>query len=121
MFTISVQTHFRALHQLILPDGSKEPPHSHNWIVTANVCSDVLSNIGVVMDFSQLKSAVEIITSEFDNISMDRIDYFQRNNPSAENVAKYIYEKLESKLPKELELRSIKVEEEQSCWAEYTK
>jgi 6-pyruvoyltetrahydropterin/6-carboxytetrahydropterin synthase len=121
MFTISVQTHFRALHQLILPDGSKEPPHNHNWIVTANVCSDTLNDMGVVIDFGQLKSAVETITSEFNNISMNRIDYFQRNNPSAENVTKYIYEKLESMLPKEMKLRSIKVEEEPGCWAEYTK
>lgn len=121
MFTISIQTHFRALHQLILPNGSKEPPHSHNWVVKTSVCSDTLNDMGVVMDFGQLKSAVEIITSEFDNISMDRIDYFQRNNPSAENVAKYIYEKLAPKLQKELKLRSIKVEEEPGCWAEYTK
>ena len=121
MFTINVQTHFQASHQLALSDGSKEPEHSHNWVVTAGVSSDILNNIGMVMDFGQLKSAVEKIVSEFNNISLDRIDYFKRNNPSAENVAKYIYNKLEQKLPKGLKLRSIKVEEEPGCSAEFSK
>ena len=121
MFTINVQTSFRASHQLALSDGSKEPEHSHNWVVTAGVSSDILNNIGMVMDFGQLKSAVEKIVSEFNNISLDRIDYFKRNNPSAENVAKYIYNKLEQKLPKGLKLRSIKVEEEPGCSAEFGK
>jgi 6-pyruvoyltetrahydropterin/6-carboxytetrahydropterin synthase len=121
MFTINVQTHFQASHQLALSDGSKEPAHSHNWVVTAGVSSDTLNNMGMVMDFCQLKSAVEKIVSEFNNISLDRIDYFKRNNPSAENVAKYIYNKLEQKLPKGLKLRSVKVEEEPGCSAEFGK
>jgi 6-pyruvoyltetrahydropterin/6-carboxytetrahydropterin synthase len=121
MFTISVQTSFRASHQLALSDGLKEPTHSHNWAVTAGISSDTLNNMGMVMDFGQLKSALEEIVSEFNNISLDRIDYFGRNNPSAENVAKYIFNKLEQMLPKGLKLRNIKVEEEPGCSAEFSK
>jgi 6-pyruvoyltetrahydropterin/6-carboxytetrahydropterin synthase len=121
MFTVSVQTSFRASHQLALSDGSKESEHSHNWVVTAGVSSDILNNIGMVMDFDQLKSAVEKIVSEFNNISLDRIDYFKQNNPSAENVAKYIFNKLEQILPRGLKLRNIKVEEELGCSAEFSK
>jgi 6-pyruvoyltetrahydropterin/6-carboxytetrahydropterin synthase len=120
MFTISVQTHFWASHQLSLPDGTKEPAHSHNWIVSANVCSDTLNNMGIVMDFGQLKSALDKIVDEFDNTSLDRIDYFRKNNSSAEYVAKYIYEKLEPTLPKRLKLQSIKVVEEPGCSASYS-
>jgi 6-pyruvoyltetrahydropterin/6-carboxytetrahydropterin synthase len=121
MFTISIQTHFRASHQLILPAGLKEDTHSHNWLVTANVSSNKLNAIGVVVDFHRLKAIVDKIVAEFDNISLNKTDYFRRNNPSAENVAKYIYGKLELKLPKGLKLRSIKVEEEPGCAAEFTK
>jgi 6-pyruvoyltetrahydropterin/6-carboxytetrahydropterin synthase len=121
MFTISVETRFRASHQLTLPDGSKEPVHNHNWSVTANVSGDKLNAMGVVMDFHRLKSAVDKIAAEFDKISLDRIDYFRRNNPSAENVAKYIYQKLDPKLPKGLKLRSIEVEEEPGCSAKFSK
>jgi 6-pyruvoyltetrahydropterin/6-carboxytetrahydropterin synthase len=120
MFKISVETCFRASHQLDLPNGSKEATHSHNWLVTASVSSNKLNAMGVVMDFHRLKETVDKIVAEFDNISLNKTDHFRRNNPSAENVAKYIYKKLKPKLPKELTLRTIKVVEEPGCSAEYT-
>ncbi len=73
------------------------------------------------MDFNQLKSAVETIVAEFDNKPLDKIDYFRWNNPSAENVAKYIYERIEQRLPKGLKLQSVKVVEEPGCSAEFIK
>ncbi|MFZ0035700.1 MAG: 6-carboxytetrahydropterin synthase [Sedimentisphaerales bacterium] len=121
MFTISVETHFRASHQLALADGSKEPLHHHDWVVTANLSSDKLDDAGFVMDFCQLKTAVDKATAEFDNIPLDSIDYFRRNNSSAENVAKYIFDKLEPKLPCGVQLRSIKVVEEPGCSAKFSK
>ena len=121
MFTIRVETHFRASHQLALPDGSKEPLHKHDWVVTAKVCSDKLDDMGLVMDFGQLKSMVDEITGGVGNGRFDSIDYFQRHNPSAENVAKYIFEKLEPKLPKGVKLRSIRVIEEPGCSAKFSK
>ncbi len=111
MFTVSVETHFRASHQLVLQDGSKERVHYHNWSVTADVSSKKLNSSGVVIDFHRLKAAVDNIVAELDNTALHRTDYFRRNNPSAENVAKYIYEKLEPKLPKGIKLRSIRVVE----------
>ena len=124
MFTVSVETHFRASHQLALPPaeggrsaskGSRstgtEPEHYHNWLVTADVSSNKLNSRGVVMDFHRLKAAVDNIVAELDNTALHRTDYFRRNDPSAENVAKYIYEKLEPKLPKGVKLQSIRVVE----------
>jgi len=121
MFTISVETHFWAAHRLALPDGSKEPEHRHNWSVITNVGSESLNNMGCVMDFNRLKTMVDNIVAEFDNISLDEIDYFQQGNSSAENVAKYIYEKLEPRLPKGVKLQSIKVVEEPGYSAEFSR
>lgn len=121
MFTASIETHFSASHQLKLSDGSKEPAHHHNWVVITNISSDKLDSMGLVMDFGRLKKLVEKITSEFDNVSLDSIDYFQRNNSSAENVAKYIFDKLEPMLPKSVKLESIRVVEEPGCSAKFSK
>ncbi len=121
MFTVSVETHFWASHQLTLPDGSKEPLHHHNWVVTADVGSNELNGTGLIMDFRQLRAMVDNIVAEFDNIRLDRIDYFQRNSSSAENVAKYIYEKLRTKLPKAITLNHIRVAEEPGCSAKFGK
>ena len=119
MFTISVETHFWASHQLVLPDGSKEPLHHHNWLVTADVASDKLNDMAVVMDFHELKQMVDNIASEFDNNALNDTACFQQNIPSAENVAKYIYDKLSTELPEEVKLRNVKVVEQAGCSAKF--
>jgi len=119
MFTIGVETHFNASHQLILPDGSKEPLHSHDWVVTAAVSGEKLDDMGVVMDFRALTEMVENVTADLDNTALGKIEHFRRNNPSAENVAKYIYDKIRVELPNEVELQSIEVVEEPGCSAKF--
>ncbi len=119
MLTVSVETRFWASHQLTLPDGSKEPLHSHNWSVTADVRSDMLSNMGLVMDFHRLKEMLDNIVAEFDNMALDSIDYFRKNNSSAENVAGYIYEKLQLTLPTDVTLEAVRVAEEPGCSAKF--
>ena len=120
MFTVRVETHFQASHRLTLPDGSKEPAHDHDWLVTADVSSGKLDKMGLVISFQKLKAMLDETVSDFDNNPMDAVSYFRQNNPSAENVARYIYERLRSRLPEGVRLRSIRVMEEPGCWAEYS-
>jgi len=121
MFTISVETRFKASHKLNLPDGSKEPAHYHDWVVTAEVSSKKLNNMAIVMNFQKLKQMLDNIVSNFHNTELNKLRYFGQNNPSAENVAGYIFEKLDRKLPKELKLENVKVVEEPGCWAKFSK
>jgi len=120
MLTVSVETCFWASHQLTLPDGSKEPVHSHNFSVIAEVAGQNLSNMGLVMDFHRLKAMLDDIVAEFDNMKLDSIDYFQPVNSTAENIAKYIFEKLQLKLPKDVKLEAVTVTEEPGCSAKFT-
>ncbi len=119
MFNVSVETRFRASHGLFLPNGSKEPKHFHNWVVIASVSSEKLNDMGVVIDFHRLKAAVDNVIGGLENVPLGGIDYFKKNNPSAENVAKYIYECLKPKIPKEVRLSSITVFEQSGCSARY--
>lgn len=119
MFAISVETSFQASHQLALPDGSKEPPHSHNWSVKAEVGCHVLDEMGVVMDFHKLKAELGDIIAPFDNSRLDTIDYFQKNGESAEHVAKYIYENLKGRMPYGVKIVWVEVGEEEGCRAKY--
>ena len=121
MFTVSVETHFWASHQLTLPDGSKESLHHHNWTVTADVSSGELDSMTLVVDFRRLKAMLDSVVADFDNIRLEKLDYFQQNNSSAEAVAKYIYEKLEPKLPEGLKLKYIRVAEQPGCSAKFSK
>ena len=118
MYTISVETHFNASHQLCLPNGEKEPEHFHNWSVTTDVSSAKLDNMGIVMDFHELREIIEKIVARFDN-KIEALKYFQENNPSAENVAKYIYDELKPQLPKGVKLNCVEVTEEPGYKAKF--
>ena len=115
MFTVSVETNFWASHRLTLQDGSKEKLHSHNFSVIADVGSEKLNSLGIVVDFHQLKLMLDNIVAEFDNIILDNIDYFRTAGSTAENVAKYIYEKLQPQLPEGVKLQAVRVAEESGC------
>ena len=121
MFTVSVESHFIASHQLTLPDGSEEPLHQHNWSVTADVSSETVGTKGFVIDFNKLKAIVDNIVSELSNVPLEKIDYFKNNNSSAETIAKYIYEQLVPKLPKTAVLESISVAETPERSAKFSK
>jgi 6-pyruvoyltetrahydropterin/6-carboxytetrahydropterin synthase len=120
MFTISVEAHFKASHQLTLPNGLKEPLHHHDWTVAADVGSNKLNKMAVVMNFQKLKAIIDNIVAEFDNKAINSVYYFQQNNPSAENVARYIFEKLEPELPKSVRLENVWVSEEPGCSAKFS-
>ncbi len=104
---------------MILPDGSKEPLHIHDWVVTTAVGSEKLDDMGVGMDFRTLREMVESVTVELDNTALGEVEHFRRNNPSAENVAMYIYDKIRVELPDGVQLQSVKVVEEPGCSAKF--
>jgi 6-pyruvoyltetrahydropterin/6-carboxytetrahydropterin synthase len=104
-----------------LPGKTKEKMHGHLWNVSASVAGRDVGKTGVVMDFRRLKGMLDDILSELDNSTLNRLEYFQKNNPSAELVAKYIYENLEAKLPKNVVLKSVKVSEGKGFCAKFAK
>ncbi|MDD5458969.1 MAG: 6-carboxytetrahydropterin synthase [Phycisphaerae bacterium] len=120
MFSVEVTEYFWAGHQLNLPDGSKEPYHAHNWRVTARVSGEKLNKIGLLVDFLKLKKMLKDILEPLANSSPEQIPYFQQNNPSAEEIARYIYNQLASRMPGVVKIIAICVEESSGCIAEYS-
>lgn len=121
MFTVRVESVFHASHQLIFADGSKESLHKHDWRTIVSVDSYGLSGEGLVMDFRQLKKLLDETIAGFEGKSLNEIDCFKRDNPSAENVARYIFEELENKLPKGVKLRNVKVFEQPGFSVKFAK
>jgi 6-pyruvoyltetrahydropterin/6-carboxytetrahydropterin synthase len=120
MFTISIETTFNASHQLTLPDGSKEPLHSHNWALIVAVCSEKLNEMGLVMDFCHLKTIINQTLAVFENVQLEDTNCFDRINASAENVARYLYARIKGFLPAGVKLKFVRVTEAPGCNAEYS-
>lgn len=119
MFKVIVQTSFWASHQLTLPDGKKEPLHSHNWKATAEVSGEKLNQTGLLIDFDKLKKLLNNITESFTNETPENNEYFRNSNLSAEMIAKYIFENLQLQLPEHLILDCVSVTEEQGCTGKF--
>jgi len=105
---------------LTLPDGSKEPLHNHNWHLIVAVSADKPDKMGLVMDFGRLSDIIDGIIAPFESTQLEQFDVFENINSSAENVAKYIFDRIEPLLPSSVRLEYVKITEAPRCSVTYT-
>ncbi len=98
MYEISVKDHFSAAHSLKEIGGGCENIHGHNFKVEVYLKSDRLLPDGTVMDFRKLKSYLKNIIDIVDHTNLNEVPPFDRINPSSENIAKFICDKMREKL-----------------------
>jgi 6-pyruvoyltetrahydropterin/6-carboxytetrahydropterin synthase len=110
--TISRKTHFNAAHRLHNKYWSDEKNaavfgkcnnpnyHGHNYMVEARVKGEIDPETGYVMDTKLLNDLLEEeIIEKFDhkNLNLDT-EEFKDLNPTAENIARIIFEKMKAKM-----------------------
>jgi 6-pyruvoyltetrahydropterin/6-carboxytetrahydropterin synthase len=100
MYKIKIITNFSAAHFLREYKGKCENLHGHNWKIEAHVGGKTLDVAGMVMDFSDLKVIVNKIVDTFDHKQINDIDYFKEHNPSSEEIARFIFNRLEDEISK---------------------
>ena len=94
MYELTVTTQFAAAHQLREFRGSCEKLHGHNWKVEVTLAGEELSDAGLLMDFREVREATDRILEELDHSYLNELPHFRNQNPSSENIAAYIFEKL---------------------------
>lgn len=92
MFVLTIEEQFSSAHQLRGYRGKCENLHGHNWKVVLSVKGEKLDEIGLLIDFGDLKAILKKIISELDHTNLNDIPYFSIHNPSSEHIAKYIAE-----------------------------
>ncbi|MFC1666788.1 6-carboxytetrahydropterin synthase QueD [Candidatus Omnitrophota bacterium] len=120
MYEILIKSDFSSAHNLRGYRGRCERLHGHNWKVDARFETAALNNIGISVDFKVLKSKLKSILKRLDHTYLNRISAFKRKNPSAENIAKYIFKELKSSLKsKDFFVKSVSVWESDASCATY--
>jgi 6-pyruvoyltetrahydropterin/6-carboxytetrahydropterin synthase len=120
MYDVTVKTGFSAAHQLRLYDGKYENLHGHNWTAQVTVEADELNPIGVGIDFVELKEMVERILSRLDYQNINEISPFDKENPSAENIARWLFLELKTQIDTEsTRVKRVEVCEMEGCGASY--
>ena len=98
MYEIDIQREFSAAHQLKGYNGDCSALHGHNWLVQVTVSSPILDDIGIAVDFRALKKELDIIIAELDHTNLNTIPPFIQKNPTSEQLAKFIFDKLSESL-----------------------
>ena len=98
MYKITVLSHFSGAHRLRYLHGKCEELHGHNWKVEVSVVSNRLNKEGVVIDFKILKQKMEKVLGLLDHTYLNDLPYFSGREPSSENIAKYIFDRLKTEL-----------------------
>ncbi|MFN0132495.1 MAG: 6-pyruvoyl trahydropterin synthase family protein [Phycisphaerales bacterium] len=97
-FEITVEREFCAGHALSIA-GTREPVHGHNFHVTVCVAGETLDGDGLLCDFHTIDEHLGEIVAGFDNRNLNDVPPFADGlNPSAENVARYIGDRLADEL-----------------------
>jgi len=98
MYELTVITQFAAAHQLRKFRGKCEKLHGHNWRIEVSLTGEKLNDAGLLIDFEEIKEATDRILEELDHSFLNELPKFKDQNPSSENIAAYIFEKLGSTL-----------------------
>ncbi len=98
MYELSISTQFSAAHHLAGYEGVCANPHGHNWEVEVFVRGNKLDEIGMLLDFGDLKTAVVEVLDALDHTDLNELPAFAERNPTSEYIAKHLFEALSARL-----------------------
>lgn len=120
MFELDVEREFSAAHNLKGYNGNCSEKHGHNWGVQVFIRSAALDEIGIAVDFKALKRELDSVLAELDHKDLNTVPPFDTVNPTSENIAKFIYTRLSSKLnTSSVKVHRVRISENRSSGASY--
>jgi len=119
MYEVRVKRHFDAAHALRGYKGKCENTHGHRYEVVVCLEADELDETGLAYDFTQLKRLLDSVMNRFDHTYLNEIPPFDGENPSSENIARFIYREMEGGI-EGARLRSVEVWESPDAWVTYS-
>ncbi len=121
MFEVTIEETFAAGHALRNYHGKCENVHGHNYRCQVTLEGPELDSIGLLVDFVELKKVVHAVLDRMDHQWLNDFPPFTHLNPSAENMARYIYDEVEQGLkPREgVRVATVKLWETDTSSATY--
>lgn len=119
MYELLVTAGFAAAHCLRGYKGSCEKLHGHNWKIDVVLEAEKLDEIGMVVDFKDVKAALREVLEALDHSFLNDLPQFKQMNPTTENIARYVSESLAPRLPHGVRVKSVTSWESENCGAKY--
>lgn len=120
MFELSIKSDIASAHFLRGYPGKCKDLHGHTWKVEVFLQKEELNDIGMVEDFAVLKKNFKQFLEQLDHKCLNDLDYFKEINPTAENIAKYIFDHFQKEVG-DLTVTRVQVWESDVASASYWK
>jgi 6-pyruvoyltetrahydropterin/6-carboxytetrahydropterin synthase len=98
LYTLKIVTDFASAHTLRDYPGECNRMHGHNWKVEVEVRARQLNEVGMGVDFKEIKQATKAIAKRLDHRYLNDLEPFTKVNPTAENIAAYMFRELSDAL-----------------------
>ncbi|MCL2491612.1 MAG: 6-carboxytetrahydropterin synthase QueD [Coriobacteriia bacterium] len=109
IYSLQVKWHFDAAHRLYNYPGECSELHGHTWEVEATVESDTLNDIEIVYDFKDLKTDLALILDAYDHKLINDVPPFDEISPTAENLARVVFEELSDRIGNTVRVAEVAV------------
>ncbi|RLA07894.1 MAG: 6-carboxytetrahydropterin synthase QueD [Gammaproteobacteria bacterium] len=121
MYKLKTINEFSSAHFLKDYDGDCKNLHGHNWQVETIVEAKKLNQIGIAIDFKQIRNTTEQVINKLDHTNLNDLEVFKDMNPTAENIAKYIYRQIGELINSEnVKIKAITLWENNRCNVTYS-
>lgn len=98
MYKLNVTSNFSSAHKLDGYEGLCKNLHGHNWKVRIGILCEKIDNIGMTIDFGEVKKYLNEIMIMLDHTYLNELEYFKDINPTSENIAKFIYHEMKKRI-----------------------
>ena len=120
MYEIKIITQFSAAHRLENFYGKCEALHGHNWKVEVFLAGDKLDAAGLLQDFGAVKARTRDLLEEVDHKYLNELPAFAHQNPSSENLARFLFQRLAATLNRDgVRVSRVSVWESDTACASY--
>lgn len=121
MYRLSVSDSFSAAHKLCGYEGACRNLHGHNWKVKVCLATEELDGIGMALDFGVIKKILGRLLAELDHSFLNDLPAFKQQNPTSENLARYIFEAFEKELAgTDVSIESVEIQESERSAVVYS-
>ncbi|MDA3869775.1 MAG: 6-carboxytetrahydropterin synthase QueD [Gammaproteobacteria bacterium] len=97
-YQLKVVTEFASAHTLRGYPGACSRMHGHNWKVELEAVATSLDEMGMGVDFKQMKTIAREVGDRLDHRYLNELEPFTEINPTAENIAAYMYHEISAQL-----------------------
>lgn len=119
MYELIITDHFSSAHYLREYRGACENLHGHTWNVEIAISSEQVDQIGLVIDFKELKAKLKVLMDRWDHICLNDLPEFKDMNPSTENMARCLYGEFKKGLPAGVVMQYVRIWESDSASVRY--